>query len=453
VAVTASTGEVEPAANLDIVAHRSARPLSLRANFAWTLLGNSVYAACQWGVLVALAKLGSVEIVGRFALALALTAPVLMLLNLQLRTIQATDATAEFSLGEYLTLRLVTTGLALLVIVALALAWASDLRVAGVILLVGFAKCVESVSDVLYGTLQQRERMNLLGISLTLKGILSLAAVALGLYLTGDLLWSCASMALSWLLVLVAFDLPNAAYVLRSAKVRDADFPIDASRYHVIRPEWSSAKLVSLTRLAVPLGIVMMLISLNVNIPRFFIEHLLGTRELGFFAAIAYLVVGGTTIINALGTAVSPRLSRFFSMGETGRFASMLARSTGIGMFLGVAGVGVSLLGGPQILRFLYNNEYAGYSEVLVWMMVAATVSYVASMLGFGMTAARSFKAQAPLFAVVTATTIAGSALLIPSYHLVGAAYALGAASMLQLAGSLWVILRALRRRRARWAE
>ena len=35
------------------------RPLSLRKNFAWTLSGNIVYSGCQWGMLIALAKLGS----------------------------------------------------------------------------------------------------------------------------------------------------------------------------------------------------------------------------------------------------------------------------------------------------------------------------------------------------------------------------------------------------------
>ncbi|NLE39325.1 MAG: hypothetical protein GX621_14995, partial [Pirellulaceae bacterium] len=34
------------------------KPLSLRRNFSWTLAGNLVNAACQWGVIVVLAKLG-----------------------------------------------------------------------------------------------------------------------------------------------------------------------------------------------------------------------------------------------------------------------------------------------------------------------------------------------------------------------------------------------------------
>ena len=46
-------------------------PLSMKANFSWTLAGNVAYAACQWAMLVVLAKLGTPEKVGQFVLGLA----------------------------------------------------------------------------------------------------------------------------------------------------------------------------------------------------------------------------------------------------------------------------------------------------------------------------------------------------------------------------------------------
>src|SRR5450755_1849007 len=79
--------------------------LSLRSNFAWILTGNVVYAACQWGVIVALAKLGSSFMIGQFSLGLAIATPVLMFTNLHLRAVQATDACRLSSFGEYLRLR------------------------------------------------------------------------------------------------------------------------------------------------------------------------------------------------------------------------------------------------------------------------------------------------------------------------------------------------------------
>ena len=49
------------------------KPLTLRRNFSWTFAGNAVYAACQWGMLVVLAKLGSPEMIGQFTLGLAVS--------------------------------------------------------------------------------------------------------------------------------------------------------------------------------------------------------------------------------------------------------------------------------------------------------------------------------------------------------------------------------------------
>src|SRR6476620_2595235 len=77
-------------------------PLSLRANFGWTLAGNVVYAACQWGILVALAKLGTLQMVGEFALSL--------------RSVQATDALREYEFRYYFSLRLLTSATAVLAV-------------------------------------------------------------------------------------------------------------------------------------------------------------------------------------------------------------------------------------------------------------------------------------------------------------------------------------------------
>jgi O-antigen/teichoic acid export membrane protein len=65
-------------------------------------------------------------------------------------------------------------------------------------------------------------------------------------------------------------------------------------------------------RTALPLGLVLMLISLNTNLPRYVIEHRLGTRELGAFAAVASFMAAGTTIVNALGQAAHPGWREYF---------------------------------------------------------------------------------------------------------------------------------------------
>ena len=125
--------------------------LSLRKNFTWNLAGNIVYAGCQWGILVVLAKLTSPEMVGRFALGLAVTVPVIMLSQLQLRGVQATDARDEYAFGHYLGLRLITTALALVVIVCVVGVTDYTGNTALVILAVGVSKAIESIATFTMG--------------------------------------------------------------------------------------------------------------------------------------------------------------------------------------------------------------------------------------------------------------------------------------------------------------
>ena len=97
-------------------------PASIPANVAWTASSNVAYALCQWGMLVAFARLGTPEGLGQFAFALAISAPVMMFLQLQLRTVQVTDTRARFDFADYLTLRAVSSLAGLAIVVAIAAA-------------------------------------------------------------------------------------------------------------------------------------------------------------------------------------------------------------------------------------------------------------------------------------------------------------------------------------------
>ena len=41
---------------------------SLRANFTWVLSGNVLYSACQWCIILVIARLGNPAQVGEYAL-------------------------------------------------------------------------------------------------------------------------------------------------------------------------------------------------------------------------------------------------------------------------------------------------------------------------------------------------------------------------------------------------
>jgi O-antigen/teichoic acid export membrane protein len=405
--------------------------LPLRINFLWTFAGNGVYAACQWAMLVLFAKLGTPALVGEFALALALTAPIILFSNLQLRGVQATDARDLYRFGDYFGLRLVTTALAVVALVLFAFASGQARQTTWIIVAVTAIKGFESLSDLSYGLLQQHERMDRIAISMITTGLFSLGALAAGLQLTHSPVVALAVVAATRLVLFVAYDMRQSTRLL--AATGQSPLP---------RFDWPTQR--QLVTLSLPLGLVTLLVSLNANIPRYFVEHLLGSAPLGIFAALAYLMVAGNIVILALGQSASPRLARLYAAGDAAGFRRLLGRLCALGVALGAAGVALVALVGRPLLTLLYRPEYATHQRLLLVIMVAAAVSYVASFIGFAVSAARYFKSQVPLFIVVDGLTALGCLGLVRAWGLDGAAWALVLGAAAQLVGSLFIVRHAL---------
>lgn len=409
--------------------------LSLRTNILWTLLGNVVYAACQWGELSLLARLGSPQVVGQFSLGLAVTAPVVMFGNLQLREVQATDAAREYTFVDYLTVRLTTGLLALSVIICIVLLAGYSLHTGIVILLVGVSKVVESISDIFLGLFQQNERMDLVARSLLIKGPLSLLALGLGTVLGHDIVWGVIGLAVAWLGVLFLHDVAVANRLFRST--RNAHI---ADRRAADR----TRAALKLAMTAFPLGLVAGLNSLNTNIPRYVLERHAGEYSLGIYSALAYVTVAGSTVVRALGQSASPRLARMLMHGRRWDFLSLVRRLVVVLMFVGFGGVAVAYVAGPEILSILYGREYADHTQLFLIVMAAGAIGYVADFMGYAMTAARRYYRQAVLFTVVSLTTLVTSVALVPTLGAIGAGLAKGVGSAVQAVGG-WCVVTAAR--------
>ena len=410
--------------------HDASRPRSLRYNVAWTTVGNIVYAASQWGMLVVLAKLGSPEMVGQFTLGLAITAPVMLFASLKLRAVQATDARQEYRFGDYLGLRLLTTTLALLIILTFVIIAGYQYETTMVVIMVALSKVFDAFSDIVYGLLQQHERMDRVAISRMIQGVLQVVTLGVVVALTRSVLWGTVGIAIASGIVTLAYDVQSAVLTVRSGTKIPSGLKanIEAS-YNHLRPCWNLSVLVKLTMLSVPLGLAIMLGSLWTNVPRYFIQHSFGERELGIFAAIGYLMVVGSTLVNALAQSASPRLARYYVSRDWGAFDALVLRLISLGAMLGGIGFIITLIGGNQILASLYSPEYAHHTNVLIWLMAAFAMQYSYVFFGTAINAMRDFKVQLPIQGASCLIVLVSCFYFIDRYGLLGAAWAMLAAN------------------------
>jgi O-antigen/teichoic acid export membrane protein len=127
-------------------------------------------------------------------------------------------------------------------------------------------------------------------------------------------------------------------------------------------------------------------------------------------------------------------------------FRRLALRLAALAAALGVAGVLAGAVAGPWVMTTLYRAEYGAYGPLVVQMMAAGALVYVASALGYVITSARSFLAQMPLLAAVAATSALMSWWLVPGRGLAGAAMAVAVTASVQILGELLVLRRAMKR-------
>ena len=411
--------------------------MSLRLNLSWTLLGNLVYTGCQWSMLMVIAKLGTPQLVGRFSLGLAITAPVITLASCQLRMVQATDARRDYSFSDYLTARLACLIPAVVTIFIISILSGHSSVVVAVIMAIALAKSFESVSDIYYGLIQQHERMDLVSKSKIIKGVLSLGALAAGIYFTRDVFWASVCLAVAWGIVLLGYDVRNGRRILKW-------YPQGREWKATLRQNWRAVG--ALIWLALPLGVAGLLNSLRTNIPRYYVVGYIGEADLGLFSAVSYLMVAVLAVVYAIGESAAPRIARYYAEGRVRAYTGLLAKLSGLAVCSGLAGVGVSWVWGERLLAILFTPEYARASNALVLVMVATTVTSVAAVMNYAMTAARSIGVQLPIFALVCAATAIVCNFTVPDHGISGAAEGLLAGSAVHLSLSFIVVYRALRK-------
>jgi len=187
---------------------------SLRRNFAWTSFGNIVFSGCNWAMILVIAKFGTPRMVGQYAIGQAVTGPIIVFAQLQLRYLLISDSDQSYyRFGDYLGLRMIAITLAMAVIAAITLGGHCG-ETAVVILAMGAFGSVEALSDIIYGLMQKNEQMRLIALSMALRGPLWLATMAAAVYLTRGLLWGVIGLSFISVLVLVLFDIPNGARLL-----------------------------------------------------------------------------------------------------------------------------------------------------------------------------------------------------------------------------------------------
>lgn len=377
-------------------------------------------------MVVTIAKLASASCVGEFALGVAVTLPIFTLSNLNLRSVQATDSLRENRFVDYLGLRLTSTPIAILLVLSITFLAGYSSRTTGVILAIACGKAVESVIDVIYGELQSQERLDWIACSMMLKSIFSLLAMAIVLFLTESLILGIAATCFVASITLLLYDIPRVLGTL--------NHQTDSSPGCLSNGKWQAWRLLipvidvrtlrNVFAVAFPLGFVAMLGSLNVQIPRYFIEKQAGQTELGIYHSISAIFSGLYFFQIAIGHAILPRLARYFSNRNKRMYLKYAGVVMAIGIVNGFAAVALAVIGGKSFLQLVFTEELCHGGDLFFWLAIVSVAQCISGALAYFLQAARHFQQTAIATTISTIVVLLGSATLVPRFGAIGGAYA-----------------------------
>jgi O-antigen/teichoic acid export membrane protein len=396
-------------------------PCTFSCEIRWAVLGNVVYAVSQYSMLVVLARVGTPVYVGQYALALAISGPTVFFCNLQLRALLASDAGRTISFPDYWRLRILTAPFAWAIITAIAFAGRFGSETTIVIIVAGGAKSLETLSDLCFGASQRDNRLDLVGKSLTVKGPLSLVFLGTVTWATHSLAFGLFAVALAWLALLLAYDLPN---------VHRCDSSFTKLLGSSAGREWRSQR--QLIAVGLPLGASIALLTLTVGLPNILVARHLGESDVGIYAALTSLAWAGVPLINALGQTTMAKLGEFHVSQDYRRLRIAVLLLTAMGAGLGAVGMIGVWFAGDLVIGLFYGQGFLGHNDVLMWLMAAAAILYASRFVADALTAMRRTHGQLVSQGVAALVVLGGGVLVLPRFGLMGIAQVLTVACALR---------------------
>lgn len=347
---------------------------SLRSRTAWMVAGQASYIVSQFFILVALARLGTVENVGQFGFATAIITPIYWLTDIGLRTNKNTDAADTLTFANLFVLRLLTSCIGYLAILSVAAFATQDPTTRALLVIYGAAKGIETLSDITYGVFERHGLMSLFAQSITSRGVGSLLLFTAILWHTGSVSAAFVSQLIVWTLVYLLLD-------MRRARKLSVHEPREISW----RMLWHTA------RDSRHLGMSRFLAAGSTAVPRFVIQYFVGTVAVGLYTALSYALQASLMLMTATSRSITGHLADLSLRNYTGAVNRIIAKYTVATAVVGLAGTALAWWIGDPLVTFLFGPEFRNQTTLVVLILLTATFRSVEVMLLSGPLARRLF--------------------------------------------------------------
>jgi len=382
----------------------------------WSLVGQGSYYGLQWLNMIVLAHLSGPQAVGLYTLGLAIANPVMAVAGLMFRLVYITDQKNRWSFDDYNKVRWVSLPLGAFAIAFIGLGLGYRDLALIVIMIAASWKTAESLSDINYAIPHRRGDMRAIALSMIIRAALSSIVLALMLKISGRLDFALAVFSLAWWFCYLVLD----RRFEKDAEIKEGD-----------------ASKSELVHFALPMALSAAVIYLTFSIPRVVLDQYENAATLGVFAAISHLLLIGAMIVNSLGSAITPRLSRYFAANDMAGYYREIKLALTAAIVISLGFIATAHLGGEFLVTLIYGKEIGREANLIQMMSLTSLPVYIGSLLGFIPPALQAYRFHLVINIITVVGTSVTAFLLIPVFGALGAIYAIMVQGLLQLLNAL----------------
>lgn len=353
------------------------KALSLKQNLLWNSIGCLTYQGCQWLTTIFVVTLSSnYENSGALAFAMSVGNVFSAVATYNIRTFQVSDSKNEYTSQNYIGFRFATISVALIIFCFYAFIISPSLNTLLTILIYLVFKSDEAFSNVLYGIDQKAYRMDYIGISQGIRGILSIGAFSAGLYFFDSLPFAIGFMFAACFCVTVLFDIPK------------------SSKLDRVSPKITKRICFELFRRCAPIVVSLVIYGLVASIVRQYFGISNGEDALGIYAAVATPCVLVQVLANYLYSPFLVPLAESWNSGNIRQGISELKKLSRLMALVILVCILASWAIGPQALELIYGNSITTHSWMITPAIIAASLMAVSCFMSDFLVIMRRFNAS-----------------------------------------------------------
>lgn len=405
--------------------------MSKKNDYIWNSLGSLLQSAISPILLIVITRLNGIDDSGLFSFALSLSVVFWAVSLWGGRTYQVSDVRREFSSGDYITVRFVTSLIVIISAIAFCLLNGYNATKTSLIMILVVFKILESIADSLYGVLQIHRKLYIAGVSLTMKAILGFGVFIIVDVLTKSVVYAALAILLVNILVILFYDILWAQRVESIAVGRE------------IVKKYITQAVVIMKRTS-PVFVVMFLTMFSLNIPRYFLDKS-HPDQIGYFGIMAMPITLLGLFISFIIQPNVVGLSELLARGKLKEFARIVSKINQITFGLGVVSVALSYLIGVWVLNIIFGIAIDNFRMDLTIIVIGAVANAFVSIYVNLLIIMRRFKGQFYTLLFTDILAVAMSAYLVSQFAMLGSVLVFMLISFLQVALLFFIYNRSLK--------